>query len=650
VSRGTFRYPSTHSPTPRLPHSPSPPTTLAIHTGWVCLRGGGWAPLLSEDGDEEALPAAAGLALPSSILPSRRGKGKKGGAGRDEDEDSGLLKGQQARGVEFIRLLTEAESEDFLRRQGSVEDGDADDTYGGVEGGKEEQEGGVKRIAVVRIQSAVASGGAGPSALPVTCPAKKRFCDPFPIFHTDYLLFHAYDIDIFLDSPGIATSTVEHLNGLKKAQPKYDDADQPEGEEEGDALPSHAPTAKSVTPVPTPFPTTLSPTSESTAIATPNPELSPTSAATMIATNAEALSSDHRMLKTNEGSIGKLPFPGEPGGISPAPTLQPTVDFFDFDQGAAFDALLEVRHINPAFTQFEVGFRYAFLGITIAILTIACRRYCRLSMKMWGYQQQWVVLLLCLLPLYDGPLSAAQIYSVDDATIHSRADVSKSLAAARLLTSANVFCTTIFLAALMIYFLCIFEEMGAKRSPGPTRKMALRNKRWWSNLLKLGLVGAFWSVLFVAFLRLRHQQDLDPSFTLFSEDGRLNFQTEIRALIALFLVYAVWLFLMIADAARILVDLSPPFVLVAVATIATIALVTAGPFVGAFYSVPDDSATFLLFFGAINLYVYFMAFSYMPVLQTVSQDEDADQALGIELSTGSAFAFDEEETMQGGFP
>ena len=61
---------------------------------------------------------------------------------------------------------------------------------------------------------------------------------------------------------------------------------------------------------------------------------------------------------------------------------------------------------------------------------------------MWGYQQHWVVFLLCLLPLFDGPFSAAVIYSVDDATITSKRDVSNAMATARLLTSLSMLCTT----------------------------------------------------------------------------------------------------------------------------------------------------------------------------------------------------------------
>jgi len=253
--------------------------------------------------------------------------------------------------------------------------------------------------------------------------------------------------------------------------------------------------------------------------------------------------------------------------------------------------------------------------------------------------------LLCVLPIFDGPLSAAQIYAVDDAVIHTRKDVDNALSAARLLTSVNFLCTTSFLAILMVYFLCIFEEMGSKRAVLLTRKKTLAIKRWWSNIMKIGVVGAFWSVLFVSYIRLRHQQDMDPSFTLFSDDGQLSFQTEIRALIVLFIIYAMWLFLMIADAARALVDLSPPFVLVAVTTIGTIVFVVTGPFFGAFYSVPDNSVTFLLFFGAINVYVYFIAIAYMPILQTVSQDEDANIALGIELSEGSPYNFEDEDQL-----
>jgi len=172
---------------------------------------------------------------------------------------------------------------------------------------------------------------------------------------------------------------------------------------------------------------------------------------------------------------------------------------------------------------------------------------------------------------------------------------------ALVLADLCTFCTTSFMAILMVYFLCILEEMGS----GAIWKFfgcdACTN-RVVSNSVKGAVVGSFWVTTFVAYLFLERATFADPSFTLFDEDeNQTRFLPAAVVLACLFALYASWLLVLLCDAARALAGLSPPFRFIAAVTLVTIVCLLVGPFVGAFYAIPPNAPTFAVFFGALNL-------------------------------------------------
>jgi hypothetical protein len=165
---------------------------------------------------------------------------------------------------------------------------------------------------------------------------------------------------------------------------------------------------------------------------------------------------------------------------SPAPVAMPTPspseDFYNFHQNATWTVLMERSTMNDDFTLYELGFRYTFLAITLIVLFRFVQNMNKLSSQMWGYQQKWVLVLLSALVLFDGPLSAARIYAVNDINMsdyhmegtkgeHERHEVQQNVEqnqqVLRIVTDICTFCTTSFIAVCLIYYLCILEEMGS---------------------------------------------------------------------------------------------------------------------------------------------------------------------------------------------
>ena len=60
-----------------------------------------------------------------------------------------------------------------------------------------------------------------------------------------------------------------------------------------------------------------------------------------------------------------------------------------------------------------MALRYTFLLVTVCVFVKFLTQMNQLSSQMWGYQQKWILNLLGFLVLFDGPLYAAKVYTVD---------------------------------------------------------------------------------------------------------------------------------------------------------------------------------------------------------------------------------------------
>jgi hypothetical protein len=156
--------------------------------------------------------------------------------------------------------------------------------------------------------------------------------------------------------------------------------------------------------------------------------------------------------------------------------------------------------------------------------------------------------------------------------------------------------------------------------------------RVFSNSLKVGLVGTVWTITFLCYLYVAHSNEVDPSFSLFGEDqgGGSSINIFLAASFgALFTVYFIWLFTLVFDSFRALKELTAPFRFIACITFISIALTIIGLFLGGYYFIPSSAASFALFFGSTNIYIYILAFGYMPQLDgmALSSDDNDEQSI-----------------------
>ena len=100
-------------------------------------------------------------------------------------------------------------------------------------------------------------------------------------------------------------------------------------------------------------------------------------------------------------------------------------------------------------------------------------------------------------------------------------------------------------------------------------------------------------------------------------------------------VYLLWLLVLLLDALRALNGLTPPFRFIAAITMITIAVVLVGPFFGAYYSIPKSAPAFTTIFGLVNVYVYVLAFSYLPKLDDFAVSSNDDDGGGDDDDMGT---------------
>lgn len=480
----------------------------------------------------------------------------------------------------------------------------------------------------------------------VMCQGGHRFCRPFAVFRKDYLPASTITLQVVFYRPEL------FWNGDPKGKKgKIHQVFPP---------PTPNPTSLVPTAKPTPAPTTRSPvpvptlTSAPTVTSAPSVTAAPTSKPTKKSNgkNNRLLERSVAGSEENERHLdiwgsGKAggSFPPSPSPTPLQPSPSPSVDFFMFNQNATWTLLLETVTVNKRYTEFEITFRYVFLAMTLFIGIRFMLKMSKLSYQMWGYQQKWIMVLLGWLVLFDGPLQAARIYAVDDENLQdqnapgnengAQRNVYANRQLSRFLTDFCMFGSTSFVALLMIYFLCILEEMGS----GAIWKYFGCHHcqvRAVSNVMKVVLVGSFWATTFACYYLLRREQESDPSFSLFDDDEN-RFAIATGVIITLYSVYLLWLLALTCDACRALRELTTPFRFVALITMAQAIVVIVGPFVGAWYTIPKSSAAFAVFFGSINLYVYTLAFSYMPMLDGLalnSNDDDDDQDGMLEMTSG----------------
>ncbi|KAL9649825.1 hypothetical protein ABK040_009638 [Willaertia magna] len=263
---------------------------------------------------------------------------------------------------------------------------------------------------------------------------------------------------------------------------------------------------------------------------------------------------------------------------------------------------IEFDSYNKAYSNWELGWRYGIIGITV-FLTIFY--YVSLSLRSyfvnWTTEQRWICLLLVCLILYNNPIFAFQF-----------ADGSWAFA------FINILFILTFIAFLMFTIL-VFTHALIK---SPNERSFV-----WFYLPKIVLVGALWLFVIITFTYVRVQEIENPGYSLNLVSGLSSYQTLGIIVVLIMLLYIfVLIYYLYRAIEKLRMDLLPKrhawrgkiiwfFTLIMV--IGTIIEV----FLYVFSRDWNSSAQFLSYFIFYSLYVWILAIFYLPSTQPVEEKE-----------------------------
>eukprot|EP01090_Pellita_catalonica_P001491 TRINITY_DN1123_c0_g1_i2.p1 TRINITY_DN1123_c0_g1~~TRINITY_DN1123_c0_g1_i2.p1 ORF type:complete len:479 (-),score=45.25 TRINITY_DN1123_c0_g1_i2:68-1504(-) len=283
------------------------------------------------------------------------------------------------------------------------------------------------------------------------------------------------------------------------------------------------------------------------------------------------------------------------------------------DVGEAFlgDVFFTFVYVHHSFTLFELWFRFAFLLFTFVILLLYFWMLRGYFWNEWSIEQKWVAILLGGLVLYNNPFFPSEILVKGWEPVFLD----------------QIFVAT-FLFMLLFFWLVMFDGI---------RLYQPEQRGFWKFYSpKLGYVGVFWILALTLFAwQELHQLD-DPEY-----DSVYDI-TEFKIVLGLFVVFLVgYLFWLGYLAVRALGDRKTlPYLGVrlkffGVFTLIVIFFVVVGILIGLIGPVHNNAAEFLSYLALLNLYVYVLAFVYLPTKR--SSMEDRGKMIGmIQIEDGEA--------------
>jgi len=282
----------------------------------------------------------------------------------------------------------------------------------------------------------------------------------------------------------------------------------------------------------------------------------------------------------------------------------PIIQFSDYDLKVVFqhpkiyngDIGMEISlmYENTKYSVFSAGWSYFFLGITILVMFFPCCGFfwaaAKIPTSKWTNQQKWVAGLLCTLFFYDDPFLAAELKTTNSG-----------------LAFAYVFFMATFLATILLFWLCIIDDVRYDSHGNSHEAEERKIPRWF--IPKLLLCFAIWIVLMGAFLTAKRRQHIDPAYD--PSQTRDSYPYYISTAVFM-VIYILWILYLLVSCFHHVKSMIPGYRFLFFVTLVTIIVTIIGVFLVAFYPLRGAPIGLLSIFGLYNLYVWTLALAYTP--------------------------------------
>ncbi|CAE7463377.1 TMEM181, partial [Symbiodinium microadriaticum] len=224
------------------------------------------------------------------------------------------------------------------------------------------------------------------------------------------------------------------------------------------------------------------------------------------------------------------------------------IDFKDtdghFTSSDKLSVKVDLHTINSEYSKFELGWKCFFILTTLVVMFLPEEgfliRLLAVPYRLWSFEQTWVLTLLVGLIFFNDPFFAAQLYT------------HKSDSMAIL----YIFFTTAFLGIVLLFWLCVLDEMRTTDSGGVGSMDTGRRRPFAFYTPKLTLVTLIWTLLMTTYAYVRLERLGDPTYE--GLDDWVLLDIEIVLAVLLF-IYCLYLFALLILSFSRIVGLSPPF-------------------------------------------------------------------------------------------
>uniref|UniRef100_A0A7S2XXX3 Wntless-like transmembrane domain-containing protein n=1 Tax=Fibrocapsa japonica TaxID=94617 RepID=A0A7S2XXX3_9STRA len=254
--------------------------------------------------------------------------------------------------------------------------------------------------------------------------------------------------------------------------------------------------------------------------------------------------------------------------------------------------------INEDYTQFELGWGYLFMALTtIVCVVFFLQLVYRLGWwKEWNTQQRWLVILLPFLWFFNDPFFAGQVV---EAPAHG-------------LPELNIFFIATFVAVLLLYWLCLMDQIRTDHHATSVGSRKIAWPRWviWKSILCF----VIWLIIMSTFIELYTTQTKDPTFDGITESTDERKSMAFTAATSLFMaIYIIWMIYLIVSAFHHIKEMLPCYHFLFGVTLLVIIITVVAVFLASLFPVQSTPVQFLGLYGMYNMYIWMLAFAYTPL-------------------------------------
>jgi hypothetical protein len=275
-----------------------------------------------------------------------------------------------------------------------------------------------------------------------------------------------------------------------------------------------------------------------------------------------------------------------------------------------------IVYVSREYTEFEIGWKYAFLGVVLLFNFLPRCGYFPLLFKksrsQWTSQQRWVAGLLLLLILFNDPFFLASIF----APPNSRA----------AFVSVHIVGAVTFLSVLLNFWLKVLQDTKESLTSTPQgmgRMASGRDLNWVPRtLLCLCFFASTLSVYFYEFM----SQFEDPAYSSVEDMGKYTWVWVIAAFATA--VYCFWALFLFYSCMTNIGRMQKPFVFVFFLTAFTMIVAVVGVYIGCLSWIEHSSVMFLGFSTIFNLYILTLGFVFSPSSRDIEYSRQGDRLDG----------------------